>query len=173
MATITGSGRHDPIARPSERWLERIDRWCEQFGDSLNPILVKETRQALKSRQFVMTFSVLLFAALAWTIVGSLSMMPQIYTSPSAPRMLIGYYIVLASADVDWSCRWLRIDRSRVRSMTGRWSCLSITALSPMADRARKTGQCDAANVALLRRACSLVWHTPTHCAASTCRRPC
>jgi ABC-type transport system involved in cytochrome c biogenesis permease component len=77
-------------------WLQRIDNWCERIGDGLNPILVKETRQALKSRQFVITFSVLLFAALAWTIVGSLSMMPTIYTSPSAPRMLIGYYLVLA-----------------------------------------------------------------------------
>lgn len=86
----------DDQSTPDSDWLQRIDAWCERFGDGLNPILVKETRQALKSRQFVITFSVLLFAALAWTVVGSLSMMPTIYTSPSAPRMLIGYYLVLA-----------------------------------------------------------------------------
>ena len=82
-----------PIAARGLAW---IDQWCERLGDKINPILVKEARQALKSRQFVITFSALLFAALAWTIVGSLSMMPQIYTSPSAQRMLTGYYFVLA-----------------------------------------------------------------------------
>ena len=90
--TVTNSVASDQ----GRAWIDRIDAWCERFGDWLNPILVKETRQALKSRQFVVTFSVLLFAAFAWTIIGSLSMMPQIYTTPSAPRMLIGYYIVLA-----------------------------------------------------------------------------
>ena len=69
---------------------------AETFGDRLNPILVKETRQALKSRQFIITFSVLLVAALGWTVVGTLSLMPQVYTTPSAPRLLIGYYLVLA-----------------------------------------------------------------------------
>ena len=78
------------------RRLQRIDDWSDRLGNALNPILVKETRQALKSRQFVVTFMVLLFAALAWTVVGSLSLMPRIYTTPSAPRLLIGYYIVLA-----------------------------------------------------------------------------
>ncbi|NND99219.1 MAG: ABC transporter permease, partial [Pirellulaceae bacterium] len=87
-----------PIADNSfaSRSLEWIDRACERIGDVINPILVKEARQALKSRQFIVTFSALLLAALAWTIIGSLSMMPQIYTSPSAPRMLTGYYFVLA-----------------------------------------------------------------------------
>ncbi len=77
-------------------WLDRVDRFCERTGDLLNPILVKETRQSLKSRQFVVTFSLILFAALGWTVIGSLSMMPRIYTSPSAPRLMIGYYVVLA-----------------------------------------------------------------------------
>ena len=31
-----------------------------------------------------------------YVVVGSLMMMPQIYTSPSAPWMLTGYYVVLA-----------------------------------------------------------------------------
>ena len=54
--------------------LERLDAWCEKWSDRFNPILVKETRQALKSRQFVITFSLLLFAALSWTIVGTFSL---------------------------------------------------------------------------------------------------
>tara|TARA_R110002049_G_scaffold25016_1_gene88225 strand:- start:12409 stop:14058 length:1650 start_codon:yes stop_codon:yes gene_type:complete len=86
----------EPSKRRLAQWTDRVDALCLQLGDLMNPILVKETRQALKSRQFVITFSVLLIAALAWTVIGSLSMMPQIYTSPSAPRMLVGYYVVLA-----------------------------------------------------------------------------
>jgi hypothetical protein len=77
-------------------WLNLMDRLSDSLSDRLNPILVKETRQSLKSRQFVITFFTLLFAALGWTVVGSLSKMPQIYTVPSAPAMLIGYYVVLA-----------------------------------------------------------------------------
>ncbi len=122
------SSNNPAEAAPS--WLVRVDDWCERFGDSLNPILVKETRQALKSRQFVVSFSVLLFAALGWTIIGSLSLMPQIYTSPSASRMLIGYYLVLALPML------LVVPMAAYRSLEGEiddgtLEMLSITTLSP------------------------------------------
>lgn len=114
----------------ASRWITTVDRWCEQIGDAVNPILVKEARQALKSRQFVLTFSALLFAALGWTIVGSLSMMPQIYTSPSAPRMLIGYYFVLAVPML------MVVPMAAYRSLEGEiddgtLELLSISALGP------------------------------------------
>ncbi len=67
MATIAETPNLTTVPPSESTWLDRIDRWCESFGDTLNPILVKETRQALKSRQFVMTFSVLLFAAIMLT----------------------------------------------------------------------------------------------------------
>ena len=110
--------------------IDRVDRWCETQGDRLTPILVKETRQALKSRQFVVTFSVLLVSALAWTIIGSLSMMPAIYDSPSASRMLIGYYIVLAIPML------IVVPMAAYRSLEGEiddgtLELLSITVLSP------------------------------------------
>lgn len=85
-----------PVTKSPASWLERFDEWSNEVGDRLNPILIKETRQSLKSRQFVFTFFSLLTAALAWTIVGSLSRMPQIYTTPSAPTLLLGYYALLA-----------------------------------------------------------------------------
>jgi ABC-type transport system involved in cytochrome c biogenesis permease component len=112
------------------RWLEWIDGVCERIGDAINPILVKEARQALKSRQFIVTFSILLLAALAWTIIGSLSMMPQIYTSPSAPRMLTGYYFVLAVPML------LVVPMAAYRSLEseiedGTLELLSISALGP------------------------------------------
>lgn len=111
-------------------WLQRLDEWCERFGDAVNPILVKETRQAMKSRHFVITFSVLLIASLGWTIAGSLSLMPGIYTTPSAPRMLIGYYAVLALPML------LVVPLAAYRSLEGEiddgtLELLSITALSP------------------------------------------
>lgn len=118
-----------PAAATSPLW-ERIDSWCERFGDTLNPILVKETRQALKSRQFVMTFSVLLIASLAWTVIGSMMIMPQIYTSPSAQWMLTGYYVVLAVPML------LVVPLAAYRSLEGEiddgtLELLSITTLSP------------------------------------------
>ncbi len=132
MATVpvepTSSNDASTVA-PVDRWA-RIDDWCERFGDSVNPILVKETRQALKSRQFVVTFSLLLTAALGWTVVGSLMAMPQIYTSPSAPEMLIGYYFVLAIPML------LIVPLAAYRSLEaeiddGTLELLSITTLSP------------------------------------------
>ncbi len=110
--------------------MERLDAWCEKWGDRCNPILVKETRQALKSRQFVITFSLLLFAALSWTIVGTVSLMPAIYDTPSAPRMLLGYYFVLALPML------LVVPLAAYRSLEGEiddgtLELLSITALSP------------------------------------------
>ena len=72
----------------------------------------------------------ILFAALAWTIAGSLSMMPQIYTSPSAPRMMIGYYAVLALPMM------MVVPLAAFRSLEseiddGTLELLSITTLSP------------------------------------------
>lgn len=111
-------------------WLQRIDAWATRAGDAVNPILVKEMRQALKSRQFVATFGLLLFASLAWTIVGSMLLMPQIYYMPSAPRMLIGYYVVLAVPML------LVVPLAAYRSLEGEvddgtLELLSVTALSP------------------------------------------
>ena len=37
------------------------DQLVERVGERLNPILVKESRQSLKSKQFVVTFSLLLY----------------------------------------------------------------------------------------------------------------
>ena len=130
MATAVETKASSIETQPSLHWIDRIDDWSVRVGDALNPILVKETRQALKSRQFVITFSVLLFAALAWTVVGSLSMMPQIYTTPSAPRMLIGYYLVLALPML------LVVPLAAYRSLEGEiddgtLELLSITTLTP------------------------------------------
>ena len=137
MSTVAATNApSDPGTRPAlidppvPNWLRRVDAVAARVGDRVNPILVKETRQALKSRQFVVTFSVLLLAALGWTVAGSLSMMPQIYTTPSAPRMLMGYYVVLAVPML------LVVPLAAYRSLEneiddGTLELLSITTLSP------------------------------------------
>ncbi len=126
----SGLPEEPSTTKSSSSFLDRVDTWCEKVGDRFNPILVKETRQALKSRQFIVTFFALLFAALAWTVVGSLMQMPQIYVSPSAPRMLIGYYVVLAVPLL------LVVPLAAYRSLEGEiddgtLELLSISALSP------------------------------------------
>ncbi|MCP4942730.1 MAG: ABC transporter permease, partial [Planctomycetaceae bacterium] len=72
----------------------------------------------------------LLFAALSWTIIGTVSLMPGIYDTPSAPRMLLGYYFVLALPML------LVVPLAAYRSLEGEiddgtLELLSITALSP------------------------------------------
>jgi len=124
LAAILGESPAEPA------WLRWVDRVATRAGDAINPILVKETRQALKSRQFVVTFSLLLFAAFAWTIVGSLLMMPQIYFQPSAPTMLTGYYLVLAVPML------LVVPLAAYRSLEGEiddgtLELLSVTSLTP------------------------------------------
>lgn len=129
LVEILSAGGEEASGGP--HWLRRIDAWATRAGDAVNPILVKETRQALKSRQFVATFSLLLIASLAWTVVGSLLMMPQIYYTPSAPRMLVGYYLVLAVPML------LVVPLAAYRSLEaeadeGTLELLSVTSLSPL-----------------------------------------
>ena len=50
--------------------MRKMERTLVRLGDRLNPILVKETRQALKSRQFLITFVLLLFCAWGWSVLG-------------------------------------------------------------------------------------------------------
>ena len=45
----------------------KFDAWVDQISDFCSSILVKETRQAIKSRQFFLTFMVLLAAVTLWT----------------------------------------------------------------------------------------------------------
>lgn len=87
-----------PASSPASRWnwLARLDQFAEHSSDILNPILVKEARQALKSRQFSITFSLLLAAAWGWTLYAIRAGDPGIYYVPSGKSFLFGYYFVLA-----------------------------------------------------------------------------
>ncbi len=74
---------------------ERFEALLVRLGDRLNPILVKETRQALKSRQFVVTFCLVLVASWIWTILGLAILGPRVHYAAHAGDMFYGYYAIL------------------------------------------------------------------------------
>ncbi len=107
----------------------RFDAAVDRLSERLNPILVKEARQALKSRQFVITFSLLLICGWAWSLLGIALASPAIYYAPGGTFMLMGYYFVLAAPVL------VVVPFSAFRSLAseredGTFELLSITVLS-------------------------------------------
>ena len=84
------------VVEPKNPFWHAVDARLASWGDRLNPILVKETRQALKSRQFVITFALVLLASCGWTIYGVSIYAPKIYYGAQGADMLLGYYWILA-----------------------------------------------------------------------------
>ncbi len=107
-----------------------IERSLVRIGDHLNPILVKETRQALKSWQFTLTFVLLLATCWVVTIGGMAWIGPSIYYSAAGSTMLLAYYVILAALLVVF------VPFSAFRSLTAEredntYELLSITTLRP------------------------------------------
>jgi hypothetical protein len=110
------------------RWL-RLEAWLDRMGDRLNPILVKEARQAMKSRQFVVTFSLLLIFGWIYTVGFIAFSMPGLYYAPLGSAMLVGYYLILTIPLL------IVVPYAAFRSLAseredGTFELLSITALS-------------------------------------------
>jgi hypothetical protein len=78
----------------SRAW-NAIESRLATIADHANPILVKETRQALKSRQFIITFLVVLLGCWIVSFVGIAVVGPQIYFAAAGPGMLAAYYTIL------------------------------------------------------------------------------
>ncbi len=85
-----------PITPSWRNWLGKAYRGLERIADRANPILVKETRQALKSRQFIVTFLVVLIACwiASFTVVAIVG--PDVYFVAAGAQMLHVYAIILA-----------------------------------------------------------------------------
>ncbi|QDV47362.1 hypothetical protein Enr13x_72710 [Stieleria neptunia] len=73
-----------------------VDRATDRLTSLLNPILVKEARQSLKSKQFLITFFCLLAASCVWTIMGIVFNAPDVYYIPTGESMMIGYFMILS-----------------------------------------------------------------------------
>jgi hypothetical protein len=111
-------------------WLARFDLRLERIGEWLNPILVKECRQALKSKQFVITFALVLLCAWLWSIAGIAMLGPGVYYSFDGPEMFYGYYMILAFPLL------VVVPYGAFRSLAGEredrtFELLSITTLRP------------------------------------------
>ena len=79
---------------PTHKW-ERLDDWLSGASEWLNPILVKEARQSLKSRQFVLTFGLLLLAAWGWTALAITMLQSRGLSSNAAAEVFGGYFLIL------------------------------------------------------------------------------
>lgn len=69
--------------------------WSERASDWLNPILVKEMRQTLKSRQFIGSFMIMLAASWLITLFGLLLSGPQLETEGGGKLFFSAYYLAL------------------------------------------------------------------------------
>lgn len=110
--------------------LESSSRWMERLSDWANPILVKETRQALKSRQFVVTFMLLLAASWLLSLFIMLMAGAQIEFGSVGTQFFQMYFYVLSFAVlvlIPFGCyRSLLAEREQTT-----FELLSITSLSP------------------------------------------
>src|SRR5436190_22467833 len=102
----------------------------DRASDWLNPILIKETRQALKSRQFVVTFFLMLVSSWLMSVFGVVMEGAGAEYREIGGRFFYGYYIVLAVAV------FLVVPFSAFRSLLSErdlhtWEVLSITTLKP------------------------------------------
>lgn len=72
-----------------------LDRRMLAYSDLFSPIVVKEVRQSLRSRQFIWSMAALLTAILVWSFFVVLGNMPNIYYRPAGMQMLGGYFLML------------------------------------------------------------------------------
>ncbi len=94
-AALSGAISDLSAARDASRW-DRFEAVLGRLSERLNPILVKEARQALRSRQFTTTFFLTLAAGWLWSIIGLAWLGPEAAYSAAGATMFYGYHLVLA-----------------------------------------------------------------------------
>lgn len=124
---LAGSIQNRMTEDPANRW-DKVWVWV---GEHTNPIVVKEVRQSLKSRQFTMSFGLTLIAAISWTFIAVSLNVPRIYYIPGGLSLLAGYVCILTLPLM------VIIPFSTFRSLTaetedGTFELLSISALSAL-----------------------------------------
>ncbi|MFK7767474.1 MAG: ABC transporter permease [Mariniblastus sp.] len=112
------------IATNKNSWLGQFNDKCSEFCSS---ILVKETRQALKSREFIWTYCVLLVCVGSWAVLG-LTFSGQQYEAGG--NLLNGFFMILGFP------LGIVIPFSAYRSLArefedGTISLISITTMKP------------------------------------------
>lgn len=110
-------------------WSECFDSALERGGDWLNPILVKEARQALKSRQFLVCFGLVLGFGWGWSLLGIAILSPGVRYNPGGGLMLSGYVAILA-VPVLVIVPFVAFRSLAAEMEDGTFELLSITALN-------------------------------------------
>lgn len=120
MEPMSAADQTEPRSAP---WYDRVSDW-------FNAILIKEARQALKSRQFVGSFMLLL--AIAWVVSAFLLLNsgPALEYGDVGRGFFYGFYLVLGFAAI------VIVPFSAMRSLISErdlntFDLLSITALKP------------------------------------------
>ncbi len=70
--------------------VSKLDNFLDPLSDWFSSILIKEARQAVKSRQFVWTYVLQLVLVAAWTAIGFATLTSQLGTG-----LLLGYFVIL------------------------------------------------------------------------------
>ncbi len=73
------------------RWNERLERW----SDRLNPLVVREVRQALKTRTFLLVFLLLLLLTWVGSSIGVIATSQQAHAVELGPQFFAWYLIAL------------------------------------------------------------------------------
>lgn len=150
----------------------RVEAVLEAISERMNPILVKEARQAMKSKQFSVTFSLLLLFGWLYTVFFVVVNLPGVFYSPFGPLMLVGYYLILAVPLL------IVVPYASFRSLAaeledGTFDLLSITALSARQIVTGKLGS-SVLQMMVYYSALARALPSPICCAASTSSRsPC
>jgi hypothetical protein len=97
-STAAEAGAVTPDAQAALRLMEQPSSWTNRFLDRLNPIFVKETRQALRSRQFLGTFFALLLVSWLVSIMQLLSGPARLESTGAGRELFASYFIVLSAA---------------------------------------------------------------------------
>jgi len=131
---VSVSAQAEPVEQPpadfAGRALRRGAQLLRWAGDRVNPILVKETRQALKSRFFGAMFAILLVLSWGATFVALALIGPDARFGNQGPALFLVYYMIL--------CFWLLVvvPFSAYRALAVEqedrtYELVSITTLNP------------------------------------------
>ena len=94
MSDVSAQPPGSDAPTAESRWM-KIDRLLARGGEFLNPILVKECRQALKSKQFMITYLLLLACGWGWTMIGVAQQAGSVYYAEGGGVMLSGYFTII------------------------------------------------------------------------------
>ena len=109
-------------------WVRQFDQLTDRLSDRLNPLLLKELRQAFKGRLFVYTFGLLLLGAWCVSVFGitTLGDAIQWHSSP----LLLSAYVILLQVAVLVLVPMLTFRSMQAETEANTWELICITTLS-------------------------------------------